>query len=117
MSPFTSIKQVAAATLVCAALAGNTVAAPTTAPAKKPVATAKPAAPAVKPAPRTLDAIQIEGEIDVPQVLFIQARDRRRFRDGTGKGYLAGATDVARCTMPDRLRVVARPETVKEEEK
>ena len=57
-------------------------------------ATAKPAArhaasPAVKPKPtehvdgmpRTLDDVHIEGEIAVPQVLFITAREQRRFMD------------------------------------
>ena len=31
--------------------------------------------------PRTLDDVHIEGEIPVPQVLFITARDQRRFMD------------------------------------
>ncbi len=44
-------------------------------------------APKPKPAehvdgmPRTLDDVHIEGEIAVPQVLFITAREQRRFMD------------------------------------
>jgi hypothetical protein len=71
----------------------------------------KPAAksPATrKEAVRTLDAIRIEGEIDVPQVLFITARDYRRFRDGVGTKYQVTASDVAKSVAsPTRLRIVA----------
>jgi hypothetical protein len=56
---------------------------------------------------RTLEAINIEGEIAVPQVLFITARDTRRFRDGLGATYRMSAVDVARAlTLPGRVRVV-----------
>jgi hypothetical protein len=62
---------------------------------------------AAKPAVRTLDAIRIEGEIDVPQVLFITARDYRRFRDGLGDKYRLTSADVARTIpRPSRLRMV-----------
>jgi hypothetical protein len=69
---------------------------------------AKPAPPvARKEAIRTLEAIHIEGEIPVPQVLFITARDSRRFRDGLGHRYQIGALELARSvSLPDRLRVV-----------
>jgi hypothetical protein len=61
-----------------------------------------------KEAVRTLDAIRIEGEIDVPQVLFITARDYRRFRDGVGSRYQVTAADVAKAMpSPTRLRFVA----------
>jgi len=60
---------------------------------------------------RTLEAIHIEGEVAVPQVLFITARDVRRFRDGLGSKYQRSATDVAQSVSPPhRLRVVARHE-------
>jgi len=75
---------------------------PAPAPKKKTVA-AKPA-----PAVRTLDAIRIEGEIDVPQVLFITARDYRRFRDGTPARYQTTSADIAKSVpLPNRVRVVA----------
>jgi hypothetical protein len=55
---------------------------------------------------RTIDAINIEGEIVVPQVLFITSRDNRRYRDGLGKNFRMGTLDVARSlTMPNRLCV------------
>ena len=61
---------------------------------------------------RTLDAIRIEGEIDVPQVLFITARDYRRFRDGQGDRYRTTSTGVAKSIpRPARLRMTkAEPE-------
>ena len=64
---------------------------------------------------RTLDAITIEGQIDVPQVLFITARDFRRYRDGLGSKFRMNALEVARSAdLPTRLRIVAKN---KEEEK
>lgn len=63
---------------------------------------------AVAPVSRTLEAIRIEGEIDVPQVLFITARDYRRFRDGAPKKYQTTSADIARTIpLPNRVRVVA----------
>jgi hypothetical protein len=79
----------------------------------KPATVRKPTAPpsksgAVAPASRTLDAIRIEGEIDVPQVLFITARDYRRFRDGTPAPYQTTSADIAKSIpLPKRVRVVA----------
>jgi hypothetical protein len=73
----------------------------------KPVAVKKPAATSPA-ASRTLDAIRIEGEIDVPQVLFITARDYRRFRDGTPARYQTTSADIAKSVpLPKRVRVVA----------
>lgn len=82
----------------------------------KPVVTKKPsakhsAAAAAAPsaaAVRTLDSIRIEGEIDVPQVLFITARDYRRFRDATPARYQTTSADIAKAVpLPSRVRVVA----------
>ena len=77
----------------------------------KPVARKKPSATktgAVAPVSRTLDAIRIEGEIDVPQVLFITARDYRRFRDRTPAAYQTTSADVTRTIPhPSRVRMVA----------
>jgi hypothetical protein len=95
--------------VLCLSLASITDAA-----TKKAVAAADSTAaarapkPAKKAAVRTLDAIRIEGEIDVPQVLFITARDTRRFRDGTGSRYQATPAGVVKSvTSPHRLRMVA----------
>ena len=81
---------------------------------KKPASTKKTSAPkagAVAPVSRTLDAIRIEGEIDVPQVLFITARDYRRFRDGAPQKYQTTSADVAKTIpLPNRVRMVAPAE-------
>jgi len=59
---------------------------------------------------RTLEAIQIEGEIDVPQVLFITSRDHPRFRDGLRERYHRTALEVGNeATWPRRLRLLAVP--------
>jgi hypothetical protein len=54
--------------------------------------------------PRTLDEINIEGEIAVPQVLFITARDRKRYRDLLHRRYLENSAEIGReLTLPARL--------------
>lgn len=69
------------------------------------------AKPSRKEPVRTLDAIRIEGEIDVPQVLFITARDYRRFRDGAGARYQPTSSDALKSIpRPTRLRMVTLPE-------
>jgi hypothetical protein len=55
---------------------------------------------------RTLDAITIEGEIAVPQVLFVTSRDHPRYRDGLRYRYRKAALDLGRnVELPSRLRV------------
>jgi len=57
---------------------------------------------------RTLEDITIEGEIAVPQVLFITSRDYRRYRDGLGLKFQMNTSQVARTIdLPTRLRIVA----------
>lgn len=64
---------------------------------------------------RTLEAINIEGEIAVPQVLFITSRDYPRYRDGLALKFRMSALDVARSVdRPTRLRVVVQPDSNKE---
>ena len=64
---------------------------------------------------RTLQAITIEGEIAVPQVLFITSRDYPRYRDGLALRFRMSALDVARSAdRPSRLRVVSQPDSNKE---
>jgi hypothetical protein len=64
---------------------------------------------------RTLEAINIEGEIAVPQVLFITSRDYPRYRDRMRWRYRMSSLDVARSLeLPTRLRIVAQPEPTKE---
>jgi hypothetical protein len=44
--------------------------------------------------PRTLDEILIEGEVAMPQVLFITAREPYRFADTAHRLYLVDSEDV-----------------------
>ncbi len=61
---------------------------------------------------RTLDAINIEGEIAVPQVLFITARDVRRYRDGLGLKFQLSASEAGRsAVLPSRLRVAPQQQS------
>ena len=62
----------------------------------------EPAAPTT----RTLDAITIEGAVDVPQVLFITSRENARFDDGLGWAFLPAADET--LTVAD-LPVMIRP--------
>ena len=67
------------------------------------------ARPASRVAPRTLDDIHIEGEIPVPQVLFITARDQRRFMEFQHHRYTRTSLELGRGTaMPSRV-VVPEP--------
>ena len=67
----------------------------------QPARPAKPhEAPAAAPAnatPRKLQDIHIEGEIPVPQVLFITARDQRRFVDFQQRRYLQDESGAGRA--------------------
>ncbi len=57
---------------------------------------------------RTLDAVSIEGEVDVPRVLFISSRDHLRFHDDTGRSYRPGPLQVIlAAALPTRLRFTA----------
>ncbi len=67
-------------------------------------------------APRTLDDIHIEGEIPVPQVLFITARDQRRFLEFQHHRYQRTSRELGRATpTPSRL-VVTTPQPVQRKE-
>ena len=60
-------------------------------------------------APRTLEDIHIEGEIPVPQVLFITAREQRRFMEFQHHRYTRTSLELGRGTaMPSRI-VVPEP--------
>ena len=63
-------------------------------------------------APRMLDDIRIEGEIPVPQVLFVTARDQRRFMEFQHHRYQVTSLELGRATPgPSRL-VVTRPSPI-----
>jgi hypothetical protein len=48
---------------------------------------------------RRLEDIHIEGEIPVPQVLFVTGRDQRRFMDFQHRRYLKTSLEVGRATV------------------
>jgi len=48
---------------------------------------------------RTLDEIHIEGEVAVPQVLFITARDQRRYLDFQHRRYLPSSRQLGESTV------------------
>lgn len=74
--------------------------------AKKAAETSGKGKTAAKPETRTLQDIHIEGEIPVPQVLFITARDQRRFVDFQHQRYLKTSQEVGQQTaLPSRLVV------------
>ena len=62
---------------------------------------------AVRDSARTLEPIHIEGELDVPEVLFITARDQRRIVEFQHRRYLKTSAELLRDAPPTRL-VVAR---------
>ncbi|HTK31958.1 MAG TPA: hypothetical protein VL332_08355 [Candidatus Saccharimonadaceae bacterium] len=67
---------------------------------------------AVTPAtgPRTLGDVHIEGEIAAPQVLFITARDQRRFVEFQHHRYLSTSRELgARTAFPTRIVSDAPP--------
>lgn len=75
---------------------------------------AAPAAGSKAPV-RTLEAIEIEGEIAIPQVLFITSRDHPRFRDRLRERYHQTALQIGRqASWPRAIRpLVERPEPLK----
>jgi hypothetical protein len=76
-----------------------------------------PATGAHEPAAaRTLDDIHIAGEIPVPQVLFITARDQRRFMEFQHRRYLKSGRQLGEASqLPDRIVVTpSRPTPEKE---
>ncbi len=120
--------------ILCLCLLGAAIAAPvdTASAAKRTTSktrtTAKKAAPrkavaAAKPdaattpartvaAPRRLEDIHIEGEIPAPQVLFVTARDQRRFTRFHHDRYLKTSAQVGQTTLlPNRVALTSPPTT------
>lgn len=95
---------------VSGAPAGATRASGMASPAQRTVSRAVSAAPAGAARARTLEDINIEGEITVPQVLFITARDQRRFVDFQHRRYLRTSIQVGETTrFPSWIAVVPGP--------
>lgn len=96
-------------------LGSSAVAAPgtaaKTAPAAKSGSATRPAAKDARGGgPRKLEDIHIEGEIPVPQVLFITARDQRRFLDFHHRRYLRTSRELGEATtLPSRVVLVHAP--------
>lgn len=106
MTPTLQALALLALLLLAGPPAGATAPARATRPAARKPLASKPAAtdsldrarPASRLAPRTLDDIHIEGEIPVPQVLFITARDQRRFMDFQHHRYTRSSTQLGEAT-------------------
>ena len=112
--------------LLAAALATpSQAAAPKGATASRPSAGARKSAASARPsvrkaasdtaqvaperaAARTLEDIHIEGEIPVPQVLFITAREQRRFMEFQHHRYIKSSRDVGAATVPPTRIVMSR---------
>ncbi len=76
--------------------------------------TARSRAPRLGSATRQIEPTHIAGEIPVPQVLFITARDQRRFSDFHHRRYLRSSRELADATpTPSWMTVTgsARRET------
>jgi hypothetical protein len=81
-------------------------------------AASKPHEPAAtsNAGPRKLQDIHIEGEIPVPQVLFITARDQRRFVDFQQRRYLRTSRELAEQTnFPSRISLVGAASEARKE--
>ena len=94
------------AALLSLLLAAGADASPAPAPAEK------------KAAPtRRLEDIRIEGDVPVPQVLFVTARDPRRFLDFGHDRYRKSSLELARtAVLPTRVAVVGTWPTVTHKE-
>jgi hypothetical protein len=67
-------------------------------------------APAGTAGPRRLEDIHIEGEVPVPQVLFITARDQRRFLESHHELYLRTSRELGESTpLPARVVLTLAP--------
>lgn len=67
-------------------------------------------------AARTLDATHIEGEIPVPQVLFITARDQRRFMEFQHRRYLRSSLQIGKdAALPSWIVVTHGSESALKE--
>ena len=85
--------------------------APRGGPVTKPRGAADNPARQARPAGlRTLDPIHIEGELPLPQVMFITARDQRRFLEFEHHRYLRTSAELGRATpIPTRVVVTSPP--------
>ena len=68
----------------------------------------EPAAKERKTLPRTLEDINIEGDIPVPQVLFITARDQRRVLSFNHDHYLKPSLQIGKGTVYPRWIALTR---------
>jgi hypothetical protein len=60
--------------------------------------------------PRRLEDIHIEGEIPAPQVLFVTARDQRRFTHFHHQRYVKTSVQVGETTqLPTRIALTSHP--------
>ncbi len=94
------LPRLACAGVLAALWAATVIAAPAA------LAASSPATPATRDA-RRLEDIHIEGEVPVPQVLFITEQDQRRYLDFQHRRYLETSFAIGRGTvLPTRIQWV-----------
>ena len=92
-------------------------AAPPAGTGTRPVAQTPRAAGQASGPPRRLEDIRIEGEIPVPQVLFITAREQRRFMEFQHHRYQRTSLELGQATtMPSQIVVPPDPPVERKEE-
>lgn len=104
MNPSIFLATIALAACAACIATSEAAAAPVKRPARRatahastaPARTSASAAPVS--GPRRLDDIHIEGEIPVPQVLFVSAREQRRFLDFQQSRWLRSARQLGEST-------------------
>lgn len=101
-----------AAVLAVLALAASAGTASASAPAAGATKSGTAAAAA-----RRLEDIRIEGDVPVPQVIFVTARDPRRFMEFQHHRYLKSSLELGRETvLPGRVHLVGSwPTTIHKE--
>lgn len=81
-----------------------------------PPAAKAPATTSARAAPRTLADIHIEGEVPMPQVLFVTARDQRRILESHHRRYLRTSLQLGQDTpFPSGAVVVRAPAATRRE--
>lgn len=96
----------ASATTTVAAAGSDTTAAARASVARTATSASKPAATSSAARPRRLEDIPIDGDVAMPQVLFITGRDQRRIPCVHHRRYLPEAKALGEATvLPARLAV------------
>lgn len=109
-SPFAFLGMMACLSLPAAAATSSRAPARATLSAPRAGADSLPARRAERATPRMLEDIRIEGDIPVPQVLFITAREQRRSLAFHHRRYLRTSSQLGDATpLPNGIVVTRSP--------